>query len=79
MEEGREEEEGEEEGQEKKMESEAIRGITASVPKPADAVGGGVTWNTVSAALNTHAGEDSFKKSELGLGRKVDLKKSTRA
>ena len=72
MEKGREEVE---EGQEKKMDNQVIRGIVAGVPKEADTVGGGVTRNTVSAALSANAGEDSFKKSELGSGRKDDLKR----
>ena len=56
------------------MENDVIGGIVAGVPKEADTVGGGVTRNTVSAALSTHAGEDSLRKSELGIGRKDDLK-----
>ena len=74
MEEGREEEEGEEGGQEKKMEKEVIGEIIADVPKEADTVGGGVTRNSVSAVLSTNAGEHSFRKSEIGVGRKDDLK-----
>ena len=62
----REEEEG---GQETKMDNEVIRGIIAGVPHEADVVGGGVTRNTASAELSTHAGEDSFKNSELGVGQ----------
>ena len=30
---------------------------------------------TVSAALSAHVGEDSFKSSEFGVGRKDDLKR----
>ena len=45
------------------------------MPREADTVGGGDTRNTVSAALHTNAGEDSFKKSEIGVGRKDDLKR----
>ena len=59
----------------KNMENEVIRGIIAGVPKEADTVGVGVTRNTVSAALSTNAGEDSFKKLELGVGRNVDGKR----
>ena len=74
-EEGKEAEEGEEEGQEKKMENEVIRGIISGVPKEADTVGGGLARNTVSAAVSTSVGEDSFKKSELGVGQRDDLKR----
>ena len=56
------------------MENEVIRGIIAGVPMEDDTVGGGVTRNTVSAALGTNAGKELFKKSGLGLGRKVDLR-----
>ena len=59
----------------KKKDNEVIRGIIAGVPKEADTVGGGVTRNTVSAAQSTTAGEDSLKKSELGVGRKDELKR----
>ena len=48
--------------------NDVIRGIIAVVPKEADTVGGGVT-RIVSAAICTNAGEDSFEKSELGVGR----------
>ena len=75
-EEGREEEEGEEERQEKKMDNEVIRGIIAGVPMEAFTVGGGVSRNTVSAAPSTYAGEDSFNKSEIRVGRKHDLKRN---
>ena len=47
-----------------------MKEILAGVPKEADTVEGGVTRNTVSAAPSTDAGEDPFKKSELGVGRK---------
>ena len=55
----------------KKMANEVIRGIIARVPKEVNTGGGGVTRNTVSAALSTNAGEDSFKKSEHGVGRMI--------
>ena len=45
------------------------------MPKEAYTFGGGVTWNTASAALSTNAGEDSSNKPELGLGREDHLKR----
>ena len=42
----------------------------------AGTVGGGVIRNTVSATLSAFAGEDSFTKSVLRVGRKDDLKRN---
>ena len=47
---------------------EVIRGIILGVSKEAVTAGGGVSRNTVSAALSADAGEDPFKKSGLGVG-----------
>ena len=51
-----------------------IRQMKAGAPKEAHTEGGGVTRNTASPALSTNAGEDSFKKYEIGVGRRDDLK-----
>ena len=56
------------------MENEVIRRIVAGMPKEVDTVAGGATRNAVSAAPSTNAGEDSFGKSGLGIGRKDVLK-----
>ena len=75
MEEGKKEEEEKEEGKERKMENLVITEIKADVPKEADAVGGGVTWNIVSVARSTNAedGELNGKRIRAEVEAKMGL------
>ena len=63
-----------EEGWEKKMENEVMKECPAGVPKEADAVGSGVTRNSVPVAQSTTTGEGPLVLSvNLGAGRKDGL------